>query len=140
MKLNEFRSIIRMLILENNSKVGYKMIFLAGLPGGGKSTLLKIISRVTSPTEGNLKIYGSVRSLLEVGVGFHPELTGLENIYLSGSISGEKKKNWLSKFNIYEDLLENEDAVVHQHHGFSLLELTNRQSFLKKMKNKKIPF
>jgi len=75
-----------------NFKEGGK-IGVLGKNGSGKSTLLKIISRVTSPTAGNLKIYGSVRSLLEVGVGFHPELTGLENIYLSGSVSGEKKKD-----------------------------------------------
>ena len=74
--------------IKEGSRIG-----ILGKNGSGKSTLLKIISRVTSPTEGNLKIYGSVISLLEVGVGFHPELTGLENIYLSGSISGEKKKN-----------------------------------------------
>ena len=59
-----------------------------GKNGAGKSTLLKILSRITSPTEGEVKIYGKIASLLEVGTGFHPELTGKENIYLNGAILG----------------------------------------------------
>jgi len=66
---------------------------LIGKNGSGKSTLLKLISRVTVPTLGSVEINGRVSSLLEVGVGFHPELTGRENIYLSGSIAGLKKEN-----------------------------------------------
>src|SRR3982751_6389501 len=65
---------------------------IIGRNGAGKSTLLKILSRVTSPTTGSIKIKGRVASLLEVGTGFHPELSGLENIYLNGSILGMRKR------------------------------------------------
>lgn len=64
---------------------------IIGRNGAGKSTLLKIISRITPPTTGHATIRGRVGSLLEVGTGFHPELTGRENIYLNGSILGLKK-------------------------------------------------
>jgi lipopolysaccharide transport system ATP-binding protein len=66
-------------------------IGIVGKNGAGKSTLLKIISKVTSPTYGNIKIKGRITSLLEVGTGFHPELTGRENIYLNGAILGMRK-------------------------------------------------
>lgn len=65
---------------------------IIGKNGAGKSTLLKILSRITAPSTGNVKIKGRVASLLEVGTGFHPELTGGENIYLNGAILGMRKK------------------------------------------------
>ena len=65
---------------------------IIGKNGAGKSTLLKILSRITTPTEGNIKIKGKIASLLEVGTGFHGELTGKENIYLNGAILGMKKR------------------------------------------------
>jgi lipopolysaccharide transport system ATP-binding protein len=71
---------------------------IVGANGAGKSTLLKILSRITDPTKGQLEITGRVASLLEVGTGFHPELTGRENIYLNGSILGMKKHEISRKF------------------------------------------
>ncbi len=74
------------------------IVGLIGRNGAGKSTLLKILSRITQPTNGKITINGRVGSLLEVGTGFHPELTGRENIYLNGSILGMRKSEITRKF------------------------------------------
>ncbi len=75
-----------------------EVVGIIGRNGAGKSTLLKLLSRITYPTIGRIKIYGRVGSLLEVGTGFHPELTGRENVYLNGAILGMNKAEIARKF------------------------------------------
>lgn len=80
-----------------------EVLGIIGKNGAGKSTLLKLLSRITEPTEGRIEIYGRVASLLEVGTGFNPDLTGQENIYLNGTILGLTKKEVDAR---YDDIVE----------------------------------
>ena len=75
-----------------------EVVGIIGRNGAGKSTFLKMLSRVTNPTSGKIELYGRVGSLLEVGTGFHPELTGRENIFLNGAILGMEKTEIIRKF------------------------------------------
>jgi lipopolysaccharide transport system ATP-binding protein len=113
---NRFQASLRSLNIRNRSNssanesyfwalqdVGFEVqsgevLGLIGSNGAGKSTLLKILSRITAPTSGNVTLYGRVGSLLEVGTGFHPELSGRDNVFLNGVILGMKRAEIASRF------------------------------------------
>ena len=99
-------------------------IGIIGRNGAGKSTLLKILSKITPPTEGKIICRGRIASLLEVGTGFHPELSGRENIYLNGSILGMKKKEIDKRFDEIVDFAGTEKfldtALKHYSSGMQL--------------------
>lgn len=99
------KTLERVIALNNVSftiKAG-ETVGIIGRNGAGKSTLLKLIARVSEPTSGSIKVFGRVAPLIELGAGFHPELTGKENIYLNGVILGLKEKNIEAKF---EDIVD----------------------------------
>lgn len=88
-----------------------EVVGIVGRNGAGKSTLLKILSRITEPTAGEIKLYGRVASLLEVGTGFHPELTGRENIFLNGAILGMTKAEIRRQFDAIVEFSEVENFL-----------------------------
>jgi lipopolysaccharide transport system ATP-binding protein len=85
-----------------------EVLGLIGANGAGKSTLLKVLSRITEPTRGRIELHGRVGSLLEIGTGFHPELTGRENVYLNGSILGMRRAEIDRQFDAIVDFSGNE--------------------------------
>jgi homopolymeric O-antigen transport system ATP-binding protein len=101
-----------------------EVLGIIGPNGAGKSTLLKVISRIIEPTSGRVELYGRIASLLEVGTGFHPDLTGRENIYLNGAILGMKRREIDRKYDEIVDFAEVEKfldtAVKHYSSGMYL--------------------
>ena len=101
-----------------------EVVGVIGRNGAGKSTLLKLLSRITAPTEGRIEVCGRIGSLLEVGTGFHPELTGRENIFMSGAILGMTKAEISRKFDAIVEFAEVErfvdTAVKHYSSGMYL--------------------
>src|SRR5207245_10483815 len=89
------------LSLQEGTRLG-----IIGRNGAGKSTLLKILSRITEPTDGKIKIYGRTASLLEIGTGFHPELTGRENVFLNGALLGMPRAEIQRKLDQIVDFAE----------------------------------
>ena len=83
-----------------------EVLAVIGRNGAGKSTLLKVLSRITEPTDGRIELRGRVASLLEVGTGFHPDLTGRENIYLNGAILGMPRADMRRKFDAIVEFAE----------------------------------
>jgi len=92
--------------VEQGDRIG-----IIGVNGSGKSTLLKLFSRITAPTEGTIYIRGKISSLLEVGTGFHPELTGRENVYLNGAILGMKRREITRKMDEIIEFSEIEQFI-----------------------------
>ena len=119
---NKFKNIFKSKIISGESEdfwalkdISFKInkgdrIGVIGRNGAGKSTLLKVLSRITEPSTEKIKINGRIASLLEVGTGFHPELTGRENIFLNGAILGMTRQEIKSKF----DKL---DPIAFDHHN-----------------------
>ena len=97
-----------------------EVLGIIGRNGAGKSTLLKILSRITEPTEGYADVYGRIGSLLEVGTGFHPELTGRENIYLNGAVLGMKRAEIAERTNPARPMLKHYSSGMYLRLAFAV--------------------